>query len=69
MVTDQQDLEALAVDFYSNLFTAQPNLEPEQIVRHMPHRVTAKHLGRMVLRQVSISIIGILLDRVLLGRF
>ena len=40
VVTDQQDLEALVVDFYSNLFTAQPNLEPEQIVQHVPHRVT-----------------------------
>ena len=28
------------MDFYSNLFTAQPNLEPEQIVQHVPHRVT-----------------------------
>lgn len=41
VVTEQRALEALAVEFYSNLFTAQDELEPEHIVQHVPARVTS----------------------------
>lgn len=40
MVTEQAQLESLATEFYSDLFTAQENSAPEEILPHVPIRVT-----------------------------
>lgn len=40
LVTGQEDLDVLASDFYSELFTAQPNSAPEEILALVPARVT-----------------------------
>lgn len=40
LVTEQAGLEAMAVDFYGDLFTAQQILEPDEILAHVPQRVT-----------------------------
>jgi hypothetical protein len=40
MVTEQDQLEALASDFCRDLFTAQPESYPEEILTQVPVRVT-----------------------------
>lgn len=40
MVTKQEDLEGIAIDFYRQLFSAQDNLIPELVLDHVPSKVT-----------------------------
>jgi len=40
VVTEQEDLERLASNFYQNLFQAQEQLEPELICQHIPRKFT-----------------------------
>lgn len=40
MITDQEQLETMASNFYGDLFTAQLELAPEEILDHVPVRVT-----------------------------
>ena len=40
LVTGQTEMETMAADFYGDLFTAQPVLEPDEILAHVPQRVT-----------------------------
>jgi len=40
LVTGQSELESMAIDFYGDLFTAQPILLPDEILAHVPQRVT-----------------------------
>lgn len=40
LVTDQKDIEGLANDFYKALFSAQPDLDVEGVLAHVPARVT-----------------------------
>lgn len=40
LVTKQTELESMAADFYGDLFTAQPVLMPDEILAHVPQRVT-----------------------------
>lgn len=41
MVTEQDQIEAMASEFYASLFTAQVDSAPEEILPHVPVRVTA----------------------------
>jgi hypothetical protein len=41
LVTEQTKLEAMASTFYGDLFTAQPVLELDGILAHLPQRVTS----------------------------
>lgn len=36
----QAAMESMAVDFYGDLFMAQPTLEPDSILTHVPWHVT-----------------------------
>jgi hypothetical protein len=40
MITEQEQLETMASDFYGDLFTAQVESAPEEILDHVPERVT-----------------------------
>jgi hypothetical protein len=40
LITDQKDIEDLANDFYMELFTAQPELDIEGVLAHVPVWVT-----------------------------
>lgn len=48
VVTEQEDLEQLACDFYQRLFAAQDNLEPELICRHVPRKVSPEMSAALV---------------------
>ena len=41
LVTGQEDLEVLATDFYKDSFTAQHDSDPDQVLTHVPVRVTS----------------------------
>jgi hypothetical protein len=43
LCTDQPGLELMAADFYRNLFSAQENTQPEEVLRHVPAKVTDLH--------------------------
>ena len=40
VLTEQEDLERMACDFYQRLFTAQDELRPELVCSHVPRKVT-----------------------------
>jgi hypothetical protein len=40
LISEQEDLEAMANNFYHNLFTAQADLEPVLICQYVPRKVT-----------------------------
>lgn len=40
MVTELEELEVVARVFYTDMFTAQAELDPEEILRHVPQKVT-----------------------------
>lgn len=42
LVSQQADLEQCAVEFYQDLFSAQPALEPEEILKFVLTKVTAE---------------------------
>ena len=40
IITDQNGLEEIAVNFYKDLFSAQMNSEPNEVLQHVSTRVT-----------------------------
>lgn len=40
MVTNQRQLEEMAIEFYRDLFTAQEVLQPARVCQHVPRKVT-----------------------------
>lgn len=40
LITSQEGIETAVTEFYQNLFSTQDNLEPEEILLHVPRRVT-----------------------------
>jgi hypothetical protein len=48
MVTNQEDIEQVAVDYYEQLFLAQENLMPDLVLKHVPRRVTDEMNERLI---------------------
>lgn len=42
MYTKQEDIESLATNFYTSLFTAQEETDPEAVFCHVPVRVSGE---------------------------
>jgi hypothetical protein len=48
VVTEQEELEQLACEFYQNLFSAQENLQPELVCQHVPRKLSEEMCDMLV---------------------
>lgn len=56
VATSQEDIEVVATDFYSNLFSAQDDLNPELVLQHVPRKVTDEMNERLARPYTTVEV-------------
>jgi hypothetical protein len=56
VATSQEDIEAVATDFYSNLYSAQDDLNPELVLQHVPRKVTDEMNERLARPYTAVEV-------------
>jgi len=56
VVVSQEDIEAMATEYYAQLFTAQDELLPELILQHVPTRITEEMNSRFIRPYTAVEV-------------